>query len=408
MLNQSLIRSNPRAFRSLSLLTLSQGFFITTNVCFIAINGLVGLRLAPQAWMATFAVMTFVLGGALTAPLVGWAQTHFGRKRAFQLGLAVAAIALLVCAWAVWIGSFWLLCFATLVAGYYNANAQLYRFAAAELSPPEIRSKAVSWVLAGGLIGAILGPNLARWTEHSFEVPFVGAYLALFVLLLIGIPCIQAIAFPATSTPSKQAHTPDQAQGRSSWEIVRQPIFLVATACSAFGYGIMGLLMTATPVAMDIEGFTFSDAASVIQWHVLGMFIPGFFTGALIQRYGSTTILWAGLFLNLLCVLLAFSGTDLHHFTFALILLGVGWNFLFTASTTLLLQAYRPEERDRAQSINNTAVLTAQVFTALLAGTVVQTDGWSRLNLGSLAAIVLMALSLLYYLWYTRKASATS
>jgi MFS family permease len=336
--------------RNLWLLAIAQGLFLTNNVTFIAINGLVGLSLAPLGWMATLPVMGYVVGGAFSTGLVAKSQSLYGRKTSFLLGLLVGLLSAAVCAYAAYSRQFWLLVAATVVAGYYNANAQLYRFAAAELATTDFKEKAVSLVLAGGLIGAVAGPNLALWTKSMFATPFAGAYLALVFVALLSMLVVSNINFPAHATKNTK-NTANQ--GRPLSVIMRQPVFIVSTMAGALGYGVMNLLMAATPIAMQQCGLPFSDVAFVLEWHVIGMFAPGFFTGHLIKRYGVLQIMGVGVLLNLICILITLSGQDLHQFLIALFLLGLGWNFLFTGSTTLALETYRPEEKDRAQGAIN-------------------------------------------------------
>jgi MFS family permease len=376
---------------SMWLLAVCQGLFLTNNVVFIAINGLVGLSLAPLGWMATLPVMGYVVGGALSTGLVARSQARYGRQASFQIGLGVALLSALLCAYAAWSRNFWLLVAATVVAGYYSANGQLYRFAAAELVAPALREKAVSLVLAGGLIGAIAGPNLAKYTRSLLATPFTGAYLALAVVALLAMGLMAFVRFPAVPAAQKGA-----SGGRPLWEIVRQPMFFVAAASAALGYGVMNLLMAATPLAMQVCGYPFDDAALVLEWHVIGMFAPGFFTGHLIKRYGTLPIMGVGVLLNALCIAIALTGVALHQFLIALFLLGVGWNFLFTGSTTLALQAYRPEEKDRAQAAINFAVFAVMALTSFASGALVTTQGWQLLNMGSLVPVALTGLALLW------------
>ncbi|MES3010859.1 MAG: MFS transporter [Pseudomonadota bacterium] len=385
--------------RHLWLLTLCQGLFLTNNVTFIAINGLVGLALAPLGWMATLPVMGYVVGGALSTALVARTQARFGRKASFQLGLVVALLSALLCAYAALTRQFWLLCFATVVAGYYNANAQLYRFAAAELSAPAWREKAVSLVMAGGLIGAVAGPNLASATRNVLAVPFAGAYIALAGVALLAMGLMAFIHFPALPPAQKSQG------GRPLAEIVRQPVFIVAAAAGALGYGVMNLLMAATPIAMQQCSLPFSDAALVLEWHVIGMFAPGFFTGHLIKRFGALPVMGVGVVLNGVCIAVALTGVDLMQFLVALFALGVGWNFLFTGSTTLALSAYRPEERDKAQGALNFLVFATLALSSLSSGVLVTTQGWSWLNLGSIAPVLLTGALLV---WLARQRRATS
>ncbi|MDD2810213.1 MFS transporter [Rhodoferax sp.] len=369
--------------RHLWLLAICQGLFLTNNVTFIAINGLVGLSLAPLGWMATLPVMGYVVGGAFSTSLVAQTQQRYGRKTSFQMGLVVACLSALLCAYAAWSRNFWLLCAATLVAGYYNANANLYRFAAAELATAGAKEKAVSMVMAGGLLGAVAGPNLAAQTRTLTAVPFMGAYLALAVVALLSMLVLAFITFPPAPAPSRHS------QGRTLKQIMRQPAFMVAAACGALGFGVMNLLMAATPLAMQQCSLPFSDVALVLEWHVIGMFAPGFFTGHLIKRFGVLPIMGVGVVLNAACIGIALTGVDLHQFLIALFLLGVGWNFLFTGSTTLSLQTYTPQEKDRAQGALNFFVFATTALSSLASGVLVTTQGWLWLNAGSLLPVLL-------------------
>ena len=387
--------------RNLWLLAICQGLFLTNNVTFIAINGLVGWSLAPLGWMATLPVMGYVVGGALSTGLVAHTQSRFGRKTSFQLGLVVAALSALLCCYAAYSKNFWLLVAATVVAGYYNANAQLYRFAAAELAAPAFREKAISLVMAGGLIGAVAGPNLAASTRSLTEVPFAGAYLALTGVALLAMVLLAFIQFPPA--PTRQSVS----GGRPLREIMRQPVFIVAAAAGALGYGVMNLLMAATPIAMQVCGLPFSDVALVLELHVIGMFAPGFFTGHLIKRFGTLPIMAVGLALNVLCVVIALSGVAFQQFVVALFLLGLGWNFLFTGSTTLALTAYRPEEKDKAQGALNFCVFAVLALSSLASGVLVTTQGWTLLNLGSLLPLGLTGLALVWLALQQRRSQAT-
>ncbi len=377
--------------RNLVLLAACQGLLLSNNIIFIAVNGLIGLSLAPLGWMATLPVMGYVVGGALSTPLVARTQSAWGRKVSFQIGLVVALVSALACAYAVMAHNFWLLVAATVVAGYYNANGQLYRFAAAELVDPTFREKAVSLVLAGGLIGAVIGPNIATRTKALTETPFVGAYLALAVVAVIAMVIMAMMRFPPVPPQVK-----GQAAGRPLSEIMRQPIFIVSTLGAALGYGVMNLLMAATPLAMQVCELPFEDAALVLQWHVIGMFAPGFFTGHLIRRFGTLQIMGVGVVLNVVCIAVALSGVELHQFVVALFLLGVGWNFLFTGSTTLSLKSYRPEEKDRAQAAINFCVFAVMAVTSFASGALVTTQGWQLLNLGSLLPVAMTAAALVW------------
>ena len=376
--------------KNLWFLTLAQGLYLTNNVTFIAINGLVGFALAPEPWLATLPVMAYVVGSAMATTLVAKVHQRLGRKRSFQIALLVALFSSLLCAFATLEKQFWLLNLGTVIAGFYNANAQLYRFAAAELADKTAKEKAISWVLAGGILGAVLGPNMASWTRDWFMQPFAGAYITLAGVAVIAFGVISQIQFP------EKRIDPNQEPGRPLSEIMRQPLFIVCTLTAALAYGVMNLLMAATPLAMEACQFSFDKTAWVLEWHVIGMFAPGFFTGALIKRIGVMWVLRMGVALNIACVVIALSGITFFHFLTALFLLGVGWNFLFTSSTTLALESYRASERDKAQGAINFFVFLATALSALSSGVLITTQGWTLLNLGSIVPLTIIALALIW------------
>ena len=374
---------------NLLLLVFCQAMFLTNNVCFIAINGLVGLQLAPAGWMATLPITGYVVGSALAAMPVARLQARLGRKRSFQIGLLVAAASAGLSALAVALGSFALLISATVIAGFYAANAALYRFAGPELVAARFKERAISWVLAGGIIGAFSGPNLANAARDWLPVPFAGAYLALVAVALLSFVALSFIRFPPHVAPARGAPA-----GRPLAELVRQPVFAVSIAGAALGFGVMNLLMAATPIAMQQCKHPFADAALVLEWHVLGMFVPSFFTGRIIKRFGALPVMLVGALLNLACVAVALSGVELMQFLVALFVLGVGWNFLYTGGTTLFTQAYRPEEKNRAQGIMDSCVFGTMAVSSFASGALVTTSGWQLLNLGSLLPMGLVAAGL--------------
>ena len=377
--------------RRLALLVFCQGMLMVNNVVFAIINGLVGLALAPAGWMATLPITGYVAGGALATGIVARHQRRFGRRRTFQIGLGVAIASAALCAVAVTIHSFGLLLAATLMAGYYNANGSLYRFAAVELVPAHAKERAISWVLAGGVIGAVVGPNLATFSRDLLAQPFAGAYAALIGVALLSLTVMSRIDFPALPGQGEARVT-----GRPLGEIVRQPVFVIAAAGCAIGYGIMNLLMAATPIAMAQCQHPFASTALVLEWHVLGMFVPSFFTGRLIRRFGVLPIMTVGLLLNIGCVAFALSGQDVMHFLGALTALGVGWNFLFIGGTTLATEAWRPEEKTRAQAALDFCVYATMTVTSFSSGALVTTGGWRAMNLGSVLPLALMAAALLW------------
>ena len=390
---------NPR----LALLTLCQGLLLINNVVFIAINGLVGLALAPAAWMATLPITAYVAGGALATGIVARHQQRWGRQRSFQMGLAVAIVSAGICAYATSSRNFWLLTAATLLAGYYNANGALYRFAAAELVPQAVKEKAISWVLAGGILGAVVGPNLAAWSRGLLEQPFAGAYVVLMGVAALSMAVMSRIPFPPLAGQGSTT-----AQGRPLGEIVRQPLFIVAAAACAIGYGVMNLLMAATPIAMQQCSHPFAATARVVEWHVLGMFVPSFFTGRLIKRFGVLPVMVTGLALNMACVAFALSGNDVMHFLGALLVLGVGWNFLYIGGTTLATESWRPEEKTRAQAAIDFCVYSVMTLTSFSSGALVTTGGWTAMNIGTLLPLALLAAALFWLARLRRGAARTA
>ena len=295
------------------------------------------------------------------------------------------------CAWSAVHRHFLLVVLGTTLAGYYNANAGLYRFAATEIVRPEFKERAISWVLAGGILGAVAGPNLARATRNLLTTEFAGAYAVLAVVALCALATISWIRFPPLPLPSAAA------PGRPLSEIVRQPVFIVAVVACAFGYGVMNLLMAATPIAMAMCSHPFASTALVLEWHVLGMFVPSFFTGSLIKRFGALPIMAVGVVLNAICIAVALTGIEVAHFLVALLTLGVGWNFLFIGGTALVTTAYRPEEKTRAQAAMDTTIFTTMSVTSFSSGALVTTQGWTWINFGSIVPVALIAAALLWF-----------
>jgi MFS family permease len=393
--------STPATFkRDLALLALCQGFLLTNNVAFIAINGLVGLALAPSAWLATLPVTGYVLGGALSTGIVARSMRLLGRKRAFQLGLLVGVCATALCAFAAANSLFWLLVAGTFVNGFYNANGSLYRFAAVDVVPAAWKERAISLVLAGGLIGAVAGPNIAQLARNWLAVEFAGVYVVLIGAGLLSLATVSLIRF-APPAPVTAAGT-----GRPLAEIMRQPKFIVAALSGAVGYGVMNLLMTATPIAMAQCKHPFSDAALVLEMHVIGMFAPSFFTGSLIKRFGALPVMGVGALLNFVCIGVALSGVDFMQFLVALMTLGVGWNFLFTGGSTLLTETYAPAEKNKVQGAMDFFVFGTMALSSFSSGVLVTGSGWSILNLLSLPLILMVSGAIVWLARGQRRALA--
>lgn len=372
--------------RNVLILAGTQALFQTVSVMVITLSGIVGWMLATDKSLATLPIALMMVAAAVTMIPASLFMHRFGRKAGFLLGAAMGALAGLLAAIAIWQESFTLFVAANMLVGSYQAFAQYYRFAAAEAASAEFRSRAISWVIAGGVIAAVLGPNLVRFTQNVGMVPFALTYLIMVVLGIIAMLLLSQLALPAES--ATELHEP----ARTLPAIMRQTIFLTALAGSTIGSAVMLLVMTATPLAMQICGQPISAAATVIQWHVLGMFAPSFFTGNFIRRFGVLNIMLAGVVLLVGHVAVALSGIEFLNFLSGLILLGVGWNFLFVGGTALLTEAYRPGERAKVQAAHDFLMYIAISIATFSSGSLLSAWGWNAVNL---AVLPMLAVALL-------------
>jgi MFS family permease len=382
------------SYRGIFLLACCQGLLLTNAAGLISMNGLVGYALADTKALATLGVTTYVLGSAAaTMPVSLW-MARVGRRAGFMAGALINIGGCALAALAMWLGSFALYCIATAVIGIYNAIGLQYRFAAAEVAAPADKAKAISLVLAGGIAGGFLGPESARRSMDLFPTPFLGAFLVLAAYALVAL-AVQSLVHVPPPTKEERA-----GGGRPLSAIVRQPVFVVAALAGGLGYGVMNLLMTATPIAMDLCSHPFAAAALVIEWHVVGMFAPGFFTGSLIKRFGVLKVILAGVVLVAGCVAVALNGNTIAHFVMALTLLGIGWNFMYTGGTTLLTESYTPAEKARTQGANDFIVFSIMVVSSLASGAMVTAAGWETMNRAVLPFLALIAGAVL---WFARR-----
>ena len=377
--------------RNVGLLAACQALLFTNNSTLIAINGLAGLALAPYIGLATLPVTCWVLGGAIGTMPASLHMKRVGRQRGLTSGTFWGIVGALICASAIWAQSFWLLCFGTLVFGVYNAYGQYYRFAAADIASADFKATAISLVLAGGLVGGILGPTSSRWTIELLAPKFMGAYLVLIGFAILTMVLLRFIRIPTPSAAEQSA------SGRPLREIAAQPKFIVAVLAGAIGYAVMNFLMTSTPIAMQVCGHPYSDAAFVISSHIIGMFAPSFVTGPLIRRVGVLPVMFAGALFNFAAIGIALSGIAVAHFWWSLVILGVGWNFLYLGGTMLLTQTYRPEERARAQGTNEQAIFIMMAISSLSSGLTVTTAGWERVNLFALPLVATVAIAIVWF-----------
>ena len=367
--------------RDVWLLFLCQALMSASVVGQVAMGSLIGYSLAEDKALATLPLAVQQVGVLCASVPAGIVFSRLGRRAGFLLGAAFSFCGLLGLAYGVWSGSFWAYTAAAAPLGLGFGIAQHYRFAAAEVASPAYRPRAIALVMAGGVLSALFGPELVK---HSKDMAppflFLGTYLILAALPVLCAGVLTVVRLPPPP--------PRQASPTPLGEILRRPAFLTAALTGAMAYGTMNLLMTSTPLEMMACGFGVTASATVIQAHAVAMFAPGFVTGRLIARYGARQVIAAGTGLSALCVAVALAGQEFLHFGVALVLLGVGWNFMFVGATTLLTQAHRPEERVRAQTANDVIVFGTVACTALASGAVHAQAGWAVLNLLLLPALL--------------------
>lgn len=385
--------------RQVFLLAVAQALFQTTSVLVMTVGGLAGSQIASRPELATAPIASMFLGTAITMfPASAW-MARVGRRAGFLLGAMLGVLGGLTAAAGIWLGLLPLLALGTFFVGSYQAFAQFYRFAASEVADDAFRSRAISLVLGGGIVAALLGPLLGRLGGPLLQPLYVGSFLILSLVSLIGAGVLLGLHMPNSRTD----HV-DTAKGRSWLEIVIQPGYLVALFGAATGYGVMILAMTATPIAMVHHHHELSTAATVIQFHVLGMFLPSFLTGSLIARFGVLRVMFVGVMLLSGHVLATWTGTGFTSFASALVLLGVGWNFLYIGGTTLLTTTYGPSEKSRAQATNDMTIFAVGLACSFSAGGLLELFGWETLNGMLLPWLATAALALIWLGARTRRA----
>jgi MFS family permease len=388
------------AKKNIAALATCQALLFTNNATAIALNGLAGYALASNKALATLPVTAWVLGGALSTLPASLLMKRIGRRAGFSVGAATGMVGAAICSLALVLGNFWLFCLGTMVFGVYNAVAQYYRFAAADSVGPDFKAKAISLVLAGGLVGGIVGPEVSKLTVDLLATRYLGAYLSLIGFLVLVMLVVQRLDIPV---PTAAEH---RDPGRPLARIMVQPVFIVAVLGAAMGYGVMNLLMTATPLAMGLCGHPYTAAATVISWHVIGMFGPSFFTGSLIKRFGVLQVMAAGALLLYGVVAIALSGISVPHFWFALVLLGIGWNFLYIGGTTLIAEACTPAERAKTQGANDLLIFVVMATSSFSSGLLLEKSGWQTLNYLALPFITVAISGVLWLLARRRVVAA--
>jgi MFS family permease len=386
-----------RAKRNVAVLVAAQALLGAQMPMIFTVGGLAGTMLAPNACLATLPISLIVFGSMTTAPWLSTLMQRAGRRTGFILGALGGAAGAAVCAYALWIGSFMLFLAGSYLTGIYMSAQGFYRFAAADTASESFRPKAISYVMAGGLLSALIGPVLGTQMAEVFVIPFLGTYLAAIAVNLLGLFLFFLLEIPKPPRPK-----PGDARGRAWHVLLREPTILVAVICGMVSYALMNLVMTSTPLAVVGCGFETNTAGLVVSAHVLAMFAPSFFTGHLIARFGAVRIVWTGLAILAASGLVALQGVELENFFIALILLGVGWNFGFIGATTMLAGAHAPEERGLVQGMNDAIVFGCVTVASLASGGLMNCSGgdaqagWSAVNLAMAPFLVLAGGALLW------------
>ncbi|WP_417720022.1 MFS transporter [Salipiger sp.] len=395
------------ARRNVTVLVAAQAFLGAQMPMIFTIGGLAGQSLAPNACFATLPISLIVLGSMLSATPVSAIMQRYGRRAGFLLGTAGGTLGGAVGALGLYLSSFPVFLLGSLLTGLYMSSQGFFRFAAADTASEAFRPKAISYVLAGGLLSAVIGPQLVKWTADAYVIPFLGTYAAVIAVNLVGSLLFLFLHIPKPPAPSE-----DAPKGRSRRELLASPRIAVAVICATVSYAMMNLVMTSTPLAVVGCGFRTADAANVVTAHVLAMYVPSFFTGHLIARFGVERIMATGLAILACAGGVALSGVELERFFVALVLLGIGWNFGFIGATTMLAGAHAPEERGRMQGLNDLVVFGGVTLASLSSGGLMNCsggtpqDGWTSVNMAMAPALVLAGGALIWLLMNPKRQPA--
>lgn len=384
--------------RFIGLLAILQALLLTNNVTTFLLGSLIGFALAPDGALATVPLLTFVVGAAMTALPVSLLMKRMGRRFGFMLGTAIGFAGAGLCALALLWESFFLFSLGTFLAGSYGASGQYYRFAAAEAVGASYRGRAISYVLAGGIVGAFLGPETATYTRDAFATTYLGPYLALMGFAVFAFVLLLFFRFPEPIEDGAAEAAPARPLG----EVLAQPRIRAAMLGAIIGYAVMNFLMTSTSLAMLMHQHSGDDTAFVIEWHIVAMFAPSFFTGALIQRFGVMAVMSWGACLMIAAAIAAAAGTSVAQFWTALFLLGLGWNFLYIGGTALLTTCHRPSEKGKVQGLNDMLVFVGTGTSSLLSGALLYFVGWQTMVL---ATLPLPVIALTVLVWARRRSS---
>ena len=386
--------------RNIPILALCQALFMSGTSLMVATTALVGYALADDKAYASLPFTLQLLATMFTSIPAAMLMARIGRKNTFLFGAVLAMFGAAICALAVLQNSFYLFILGSVLIGVFSGFANYYRFTAADSVDTEHKSRAISYVLAGGVLAAIIGPNLANLTREMISgAAFAGSYGSIIVLYVLSFIALSFLDLPHTY----QAVSKATRSVRPLSVIARQPRFIIAVISGMLGYATMTLVMTATPLAMQHHHHVYGDTAFVIQWHVLGMFAPSFFTGDLIKRFGLSLIMFTGVLFGLACVFINLLGTSVSHFWLALVLLGISWNFLFIGATTLLTETYHPDEKFKAQALNDFLVFSMVSTASLSAGILHHNLGWQFVNYMAIPMLCIILLSLVWLFQINKK-----
>jgi MFS family permease len=388
-----------RDWRNVAVLATCQMFYNSGRALLVATSPLIAYEIAPDKALSTVPISLAVIGTAVASIPASLLMRRIGRGYGFAVGSAIGVVGGLACLWGIQAQDFLIFCLGALLFGFFSGFAQLYRFAAADVASPAFKARAISLVLTGGLVAAFVGPGLAELGQHMVAgLPFMASYA-----FLVGLTIMSGVVVMAVDIPKL---TPAEAKegGRSIREIMRQPVFIVATLVATVGQAAMNLLMTSTPLAMHHANHLFGSTAMVIQWHIFFMYAPGFFTGSIITRFGVIPVIATGIALQAASAAIALSGTEVINFWAAMAILGLGWNFAFTGATTLLTEAYEPAERAKTQAATNFIIFSFVAVGSLSSGALMHAFGWTWVNLGALPLLMLSLAAALWLGWRRRLA----
>ena len=395
------------AKRNVLILVLAQAFLGAQMPMIFIVGGLAGQSLATNPCLATLPISLIVAGSMLSATPISAIMQRFGRRAGFAIGATGGALGGLIGGYGLYLGSFPVFLVGSALTGIYMSAQGFYRFAAADTASDSFRPKAISYVMAGGLLSAIVGPQLVKATSDAFVIPFLGTYMAVIAVNVLGVGLFAFLRIPRPEAPKEDAPA-----GRSRLELLKTPTIAVAVICAMVSYALMNLVMTSTPLAVVGCGFSQNTAADVVTWHVLAMYVPSFFTGHLIARYGVEKIVGAGLVILAGAGAVALQGVELGNFFIALILLGVGWNFGFIGATTMLAGAHEAHERGRMQGLNDLMVFGGVTVASVASGGLMNcsggnpVEGWAAVNMAMAPFLVLAGGALIWLVLKPKSATA--